>query len=421
MMVGLRRRPRTRNRELAELLEQVTANLQHGEVDTVDGSSVPPDSAEELGKLMPVLQLLQQLESEHESACHAGGNEPCDHASEGMQLDDFRIVREIGRGGMGVIYEADQLSLGRRVALKVLPFTASLDGTQLRRFDNEARAMAGLDHPNIVPVYSVGSIQHVHYYAMQLIKGRSLATLITLMRRAGVKSLGSISIALEQSAGVPAPREHLPSGPVDSPRSYFSLVAKLGIQAADALQYAHESGVVHRDVKPSNLLVTEDGHLWVTDFGLARISDQSSPTAPGDVVGTLRYMSPEQAFGGSMVVDHRADIYSLGVTLYEVVTLRPAFAALDRRVLLNQISRQEPQPPRQIDNSIPRDLETIVLKAMAEQPEDRYCSCARWLMTCGGFWKTNPFSPCAPRWWTAPSKSCAATHPRCGQPSWSWQ
>ena len=182
-------------------------------------------------------------------------------------LGDFRLLREIGRGGMGVVFEAEQVSLGRRVAVKVLPPAAILQPKQLRRFQVEAQAEAALQHPHIVPVIASGQDRGIPYLAMRLIEGRHLAEVIRQRRE-------------RHEGGLP-PRE----------------VARLGKQAAEALDFAHRNDVLHRDVKPANLLLDERGHLWVSDFGLARIRGDSDLTASGDMIGTLRYMSPEQVLG----------------------------------------------------------------------------------------------------------------------------
>jgi tetratricopeptide (TPR) repeat protein len=282
-------------------------------------------------------------------------------------LGDFRLVREIGRGGMGVVYEAVQLSLERTVALKVLPFAAALDARQLQRFKNEAQAAAQLHHGNIVPVYAVGCDRGVHFYAMQLIEGRSLAALIQDLRRRTPEAPAEPGAVTPPAAG--------PST-LMSARSpaYVRMVVELAVQAAEALDYAHQVGVVHRDVKPANLLVDTTGRLWVTDFGLARCQAGPGVTRTGDVVGTLRYMSPEQALSRHGLIDHRSDVYSLGVTLYEALTLQPPFPGRDREELLRQLALGDPPPPRRLNPALPAELETIVLKAMAPEPEQRYAT-----------------------------------------------
>jgi serine/threonine protein kinase len=314
----------------------------------------------------------------------AAADEPPELIRPEEPLGDFRIVRAIGRGGMGVVYEAVQLSLGRRVALKVLPFAATLDPKHLQRFKNEAQAAAHLNHPHIVPVHAVGCERGVHFYAMQYVEGRTLADLIADLRRQrqdketrrqGDKETENIA----QAATVTQPGDQK-TGPVSlspclpvSLSGFFRTVAELGVQAAEALEHAHQTGVVHRDVKPANLLLDAAGKLWVTDFGLARFQAGPGLTADGDLIGTLRYMSPEQA-AGHPVVDHRADVYSLGATLYELLTLQPAFDARDRADLLRRVATHDPPALRALNPAVPADLETVVLKAMAKAPEERYAS-----------------------------------------------
>jgi serine/threonine protein kinase len=259
-------------------------------------------------------------------------------------IGDYRIVREIGRGGMGVVYEAEQISLDRKVALKVLPNSSRTDPKQIERFRIEGQASAALNHPHIVPVYEIGCDQRVHYYAMQFVDGGSLAALV----REGRSGL---------VAAILGPRES----------------ARLTLQAAEALAHAHALGILHRDIKPANLLLDSTGHLWVADFGLARFLDKGDLTQTGDVIGTLRYLSPEQA-EGRRTVGPQTDVYSLGATLYELVTLQPAFDGQDRQELLRQITCDKPIAPRRLDPTIPRDLETILTTAMAKEAQDRYGS-----------------------------------------------
>jgi serine/threonine protein kinase/Flp pilus assembly protein TadD len=342
-------------------------------------------------------------------------------------LGDFRIVREVGRGGMGVVYEAEQISLGRRVALKVLPFASTLDSKQLQRFKNEAQAAAHLHHTNIVPVFATGCERGVHYYAMQFIEGQTLAAIIADLRiqpQREEKPTGARSTApVEQPNGAAPPavdswatavgvvgEPPLPPAqfqtqaiagistePSTKDARFFQCVATLGIQAAEALQHAHELGVIHRDIKPANLMVqTELGEsglkfrLWVTDFGLAHCQNQVGLTITGDLMGTLRYMSPEQALAKRVPVDHRTDIYSLGVTLYELLTLEPAFAGTDRQELLRQIAFEEAWPPRRLNKAIPPELETIVGKAMEKNPADRYATAQELADDLDRFLKDEP-------------------------------
>jgi serine/threonine protein kinase len=288
----------------------------------------------------------------------------------GTPLGDFRLLREVGRGGMGVVYEAEQLSLNRRVALKVLPLAATLDPKQLQRFQHEAQVAAYLHHTNIVPVYGVGCERGVHYYAMQFIEGQSLAQVIADGRQQRADGPSPVP-----SAAAPTPPLAARSTePGVTGLEHFRTVARLGIQAARALEHAHQLGVIHRDIKPANLLVDRRGNLWVTDFGLAHCQSQAGLTMTGDLLGTLRYMSPEQALAHPGGVDQRTDLYSLGATLYELLTFEPPFSSRDRHELLWQIGFEEPKPVRRISPAVPTELETIIHKAMAKNPAERYAT-----------------------------------------------
>jgi WD40 repeat protein/serine/threonine protein kinase len=360
---------------LADLLEEFADRLEAGEAPDVEAfAAAHPEQAEQLRRVLPTMLVLADLGRSASAGGAAppsagGGSEP----TPGV-LGDFRIVREVGRGGMGVVYEAEQVSLGRRVALKVLPFAATMDPRHLQRFHNEARAAAGLHHTNIVPVYGVGCERGVHYYAMQFIDGRTLADVIAQPQ--GVPSADVPTTAETPAAAsaptVPPAAQATSAAPRDA--AYFRQVAEWGVQAAEALDCAHQMGVVHRDVKPANLLVDAAGRLWVTDFGLAQVQSDTRLTMTGDLVGTLRYMSPEQALAKRVVIDHRTDIYSLGATLYELLTLQPAFTGSDRQELLRQIAFEEPRRLRRINKAVPAELEVIVLKATEKNPADRYAT-----------------------------------------------
>ncbi|MGE3817885.1 MAG: protein kinase [Isosphaeraceae bacterium] len=285
------------------------------------------------------------------------------------RLGDYRIVREIGRGGMGVVYEAEQVSLGRRVALKILPLGAALDPRQRQRFRLEAQAAAHLHHPHIVPVHAFGRDQGVLFFAMQFIEGGSLADALRDLRN----DRGAVAPGRDPNGTTPGGSAASAFGSSRRDRAFFRRVAELGVQAAEALEHAHALGVVHRDVKPGNLLIDQEGALWVADFGLARLHDEPGLTRTGDVLGTLAYMSPEQA-RGLRNVDSRADVYSLGATLYELATLRPPFEGRERQEVIRAIVHDDPVPPRKRDPAIPRDLETVILKAMEKEPNARYPS-----------------------------------------------
>lgn len=381
-----------------------------------------PELATPLNQCLDGLELVHQAAGREKASLDSQLIRACEPtAPDGaFPLGDFRVIREIGRGGMGIVYEADQLSLERRVALKVLPFAAAFDAKLLQRFRNEAQAAAHLHHPNIVPVYAVGADRGVHYYAMQLISGQSLAVVIQELRRqSGATALEAWdsqemtvervrTVALKDADLVKMVRRSrsepsedswksnpllLPDPAAETPadgnnafaqslstqrhgrrREFFRTAARLLAEAADALEHAHQQGVVHRDIKPANLLVDGDGRLWITDFGLALFHADAGLTQTGDIMGTLRYMSPEQATGQKMLLDHRADIYSLGATLYELTTLEPMFPGQNRNELLHRIIHFDPLSPRELEDAVPVELETIILKAVGKSPSDRYTS-----------------------------------------------
>jgi serine/threonine protein kinase/Flp pilus assembly protein TadD len=348
---------------VAEVADEFLARQRRGERPAVEEYTARhPEHAAVIGEVLAALRVVGLSGASGTPAAELllAGGEPALG-----ELGDYRIIREVGRGGMGVVYEAEQISLGRRVALKVLPFAATLDPRQFQRFRNEARAAAHLHHTNIVPVFGIGCERGVHFYAMQFIDGRTLAEVIAGWR--------------PEPAGVaPAPDTPAVAG-LSTERSgrlpeFFRTIARLAMQAAEALEHAHQEGVVHRDIKPANLLVDAAGHLWVTDFGLARLQSETGLTVSGDLVGTLRYMSPEQAAGSPAAVDHRTDVYSLGATLYELLALRPVFDGRDRQELLRRIASEEPRPPRRLNPAVPAELQVIVLKALEKEPRARYAT-----------------------------------------------
>jgi serine/threonine protein kinase len=380
------------DQQVVDLVDDLARRMREGEsVDLEAFLAEHAHHAHALRELFPALELLAQMSVvEGDASVSAAGPapRPADSSAplEGV-LGDFRIVREIGRGGMGVVYEAEQISLKRRVALKVLPFAAVLDPKQLQRFKNEAQAAASLKHPNIVAIHSVGCERAVHFYAMDYIEGRTLAEVICQLREVAAPASGdgpdyghpgtelTPDRAAPNAAEADTKREIQAGistlGTIRSPE-FFRAVANLGIQAAEALEHAHQMGVVHRDIKPSNLMVDTAGHLWITDFGLVQTRDDTNLTMTGDLLGTLRYMSPEQAAGHSRSLSHHADIYSLGVTLFELLTLQPAFQGSNRHKLVHDIIDGKFRRPRDLNAAVPRDLDTIVLKAAALEPQRRY-------------------------------------------------
>lgn len=268
-------------------------------------------------------------------------------------VGDFRIVREIGRGGMGTVYEARQESMHRTVALKILDAGAIPSRKTEARFEREAWIGGRLSHPNVVKVYAQGVEGRSHYIAMELAGGKSLHDEIR-DARAGRAKVASDS---SRCAG------HI--------RRMVSLFADV----ASAFYYVHQQGVVHRDIKPSNLVLSEDGsRLMITDFGLARDAESASLTRPGDFMGTVRYMSPEQLLAQRIKVDHRSDIWSLGVSLYEAVTLDLPYSGDSDEAFIGAISTKDPVPARARESAVPRDLETVLMKCLERDPERRYAS-----------------------------------------------
>jgi WD40 repeat protein/serine/threonine protein kinase len=374
-----------------------------------------PEIAGALGGCLDALNFVQSAASHYALSRRCGFD--AERIERELQFGDFRILREIGRGGMGLVFEAEQVSLGRRVALKVLPHRAFKHDSQIRRFEREAKAAARLHHANIVPVFGVGCHNGNHYYVMQFIPGTGLDRVLEKLKairetagatasgpdrkpgtETGEEELSASEIARRLIAGtfsscgasgaatlpvsarpdkgnttIPTPTES--AGKFVPDRRYWRSVARIGIQAAEALEHAHAQEILHRDIKPSNLLLDHAGTVWVTDFGLAKATnvDAANLTNTGDIVGTIRYMAPERFQGQD---DNRSDIYSLGLTLYELLALRPAFEAKDRAHLVQRVAREEPQQLRRVNPSVPRDLETIVHKAIARDPSSRYCRAA---------------------------------------------
>jgi WD40 repeat protein len=415
-----------------ELVEEFVERYRRGERPPLkEYTDRYPEGADRIRALFPALVVMEKVRPDSDGPDASG--DPVASGGQPAQLGDYRILRELGRGGMGMVYEAEQESLGRHVALKVLPRHALLDPRHLQRFKREARAAARLHHTNIVPVYGVGEQDGLPYYVMQFIQGQGLDQVLVELQRlrradrpteaagpaadervdedaaAVARSLLTGMFAAndadamqppptsdpgvppergapphqsppaEQQAGktesVSATRVQLPGQSEGSSLSeagwpYWQSVARIGIQVADALGYAASQGILHRDIKPSNLLLDTRGTVWVTDFGLARTdSDHDAVTQTGDIVGTLRYLAPERFRGQT---DIRGDLYALGLTLYELLTLRAAFDETDRNRLVAQVMHDRPPRPRHLKPAVPRDLETIVLKATAREPAQRY-------------------------------------------------
>ena len=423
---------------VGSIIESFLKRVRNGERPALsDLVSRYPDLAEELQEIIPALVNLEQLGNPFGSTL---GSPPLTSRSLETalpdRLGDYRILRRIGGGGMGVVYEAEHESLKSHVALKMMHPRFRTDEKYLRRFHIEAQAAAGLHHTNIVSVFDYGEQEGVFYYAMQFIRGQSLdlvlkeiiqlratkpdregttgrpkmdvepatafrktRTIAESLRlgrfeadspREGSDSETAIfdptetqSLFSTRSAASPRPMSETPVEPPNSSSfnnsslggsiegRYFREVARVGSQVADALAYAHRAGVLHRDIKPSNLILDALGNVWITDFGLAKFEEGEGASESKDLVGTLRYMAPERFKGSS---NRCGDTYALGATLYELVTLKPAFEDGDPVFLINRIANEPPISPRQIDSRVPRDLETIIMKALAKDPRERFAS-----------------------------------------------
>ena len=427
------------------LADEFSSRLRQGECPSVtEYVEKYPDLANEINDVFPSIALMEQLGRKEQIDRNVAKSQAAFQEIPVETLGDYRLVKEIGRGGMGVVYEAVQESLGRRVALKILNSNLVSSPKQLQRFHREAQAAARLHHNNIVPVFGVGDQDGLHYYVMQIIDGVGLDEVLGELRRsrddvgrssrptdehpssmsavAAAHALRSGSLAKPRQPGSSdhhwqasnssskvaelsasgighCDTEEIRGGSVDSettadteterpsetnvklekasPRLsevYWSSAARIGVQLADALHYAHSQRVLHRDIKPSNLLLDQRGNIWITDFGLAKHAQHDDLTNTGDIVGTLKYMAPEQFDGES---NTKTDIYSLGLTLYELVTLHSAVDDSDRNRLIKQVTQGEPIPPRKHNPRVPRDLETIVLKSISRESSGRYATAAQ--------------------------------------------
>jgi WD40 repeat protein/serine/threonine protein kinase len=448
---------------LNRLAEEFAARYRRGERPALaEYIARHPELADDIRDLFPALAEVEQVREERQEVSEPAATGPLPPLE---RLGDFRILREIGHGGMGVVYEAEQLSLGRHVALKVLSKRRLVDAQAKKRFEREAKVAAKLHHTNIVPVFGVGAHDGLPYYVMQFIPGLGLDEVLEELQRlqpgkpgtgstprltggelrisrkdvsavAVARSLltGQFTPAADEAVGqdsdpapprpppnrapqgaqrdataVPAPgtdsssaKASADGSPKETPAAgrlsdifslssssvvlpgpgrpsgkkqltYWQSVAKIGVQVADALEYAHRQGIQHRDIKPSNLLLDTTGTVWVTDFGVAKAEDQQDLTHTGDVLGTLRYMPPE-AFDGRR--DARSDVYSLGLTLFELLAFCPAFGEKERNRLIKQVATEQPARLHRLNPEVPRDLVTIVHKAIERDPAHRYQSAA---------------------------------------------
>ncbi|MEK6677301.1 MAG: serine/threonine-protein kinase [Planctomycetota bacterium] len=308
------------------------------------------------------------------------------------QIEGYKILGVLGQGGMGIVYRAVQTKLNRTVALKVLPaIVGAANPSAVARFRREATAAARLHHTHIIPIYDFGESRDTYYYAMEHITGEPLDAFV---KRFGEHNAAAASVvqltellhapiaARPETAEIPfagiRANVEVPQSSDESKgaktRQYFQTVARWMADAADGLHYAHGQGIIHRDIKPANLILSADGRIMIADFGLAKTADEVSVTMTGSLVGTLRYMSPEQTMAKRVRVDHRTDVYSLGATMYELLCFRPAYPGTDQKEILGAIIAREPARARKIAPSVPAELETICQKAMEKSPDARYAT-----------------------------------------------
>lgn len=311
------------------------------------------------------------------------------------RIDGYEIKGVLGQGGMGIIYHALQTKLNRAIALKFLPaFVGSANPNAAERFRREATAAAQLHHTNIVPIHDFGECTDGYYYSMEMVVGQPLSVVIGRFAQLNAPQatpgrLAQLLHAVTMES--PQPDAKVPEllTDIEDPsggssqntnrtgsgrgRPYFSQVAAWIRDTADALHYAHSQGIIHRDVKPSNLLLSSDGRIMVADFGLAKnIYDKNALTITGSLLGTVRYLSPEQAMAKRIDVDLRTDIYSLGATLYELLTFQPAFPGDDDKKVLAAIITKDPILPRKVVGTVPSELETICMKMLEKSADARY-------------------------------------------------
>lgn len=304
------------------------------------------------------------------------------------RIEGYRITGVLGQGGMGIVYRAVQTKLNRAVALKVLPaMIGKASPNAVARFRREATAAARLHHTNIVPIYDFGESRDAYYYAMELIEGKPINDLIPLFSgtRISTATPAKVQEIIQQATTGAEPQHIRPdsisgtkldvavgSSSTGRGRAYYQQVARWVADAAEALNFAHSEGIVHRDIKPANLILSTDGRIMIADFGLAKSEDEMTVTATGALLGTVRYLSPEQAMTKRVPVDHRTDIYSLGATLYELLCFQPAVPGTDEKQILSAIMFQEPTAPRKLHRYVPEELETICLKSLEKSPNERY-------------------------------------------------
>lgn len=308
------------------------------------------------------------------------------------KIEGYDIVDVLGHGGMGIVYRAVQIKLNRMVALKVLPAVMSAaSSAAVLRFRSEATAAARLHHTNIVPVYDFGESGDDYYYAMELITGKPMDEIIEEFAEkdvagASLRDLGTmVRDVLAEHVEAAAQTHDDPSlvekvtptvavPAIGRGRPYYLQVARWMADTADALHYAHSQGIIHRDIKPANLILSVDQRIMIADFGLAKQANEQSLTVAGALLGTLEYMSPEQAGAAGVEIDHRTDIYSLGATMYELLCFQRTVKGRDQKQIISSLISRDPTPPRKIVPTVPHELNTICLRALEKKRDSRYAT-----------------------------------------------
>lgn len=368
------------------LLGQFVQQMRSGTVPDV--AEFCAQAGDEASTLEPMLRTLLSLESLREAAGKTLTLESFYPVTPPTEIGDFQLIRMLGRGGMGVVYEAIELTLGRRVAIKLLEPRHAVNPRSVKRFLREAQAAARLHHTNILPVFASGEDAGIRYYAMQFVDGCTLSQWIQRTVTAVALGRKQPLTASDLTANIPASPPYVPAATNEQPQdilertsttetrvvvqkegSYYRRVAEIGLQIAEALEHAAAQGVLHRDVKPSNVMLGVDGSVWVMDFGLATVQQAENLTESGELLGTLRYMAPERLSGQHTL---HGDMFGLGMILYELVALRSAYEATERSGLRHQVSQASPTSLRKLDNTVPFDLETIAMKCIAADPRERY-------------------------------------------------
>ncbi len=391
------RRGRASDPEILDgIVEEFTQRIRQGEFPSIaEYQEKYPNLKDEIDDLLASVALIEKLKGESDSRPN---RKSLFHKVEQLrQIGDYHIIREVGRGGMGIVFEAIHESLGRRVAIKVMP-TPLVNGEQfVERFKRESKSAAKLHHTNIVSVFGIGRQEGFHYYVMDFVDGQSLSNVISGLRKVHSRFTSQASqttqeghdnsdtkLKFDDCGKPPATKISPAQNSDDTPGSsaakerrlgndrarHFRWAARIGANIADALAYAHESRILHRDIKPANIILDRKGIVWITDFGLAKDnSEELNLTKTGDVIGTPQYLAPESLEGK---YDQRSETYCLGLTLYELVTLRPAYKNGTTAEVIRAIATATPLSPRKINRQIPLDLSTIIDKAISRNPTNRY-------------------------------------------------